>query len=129
LPLPGWPGKTDSVMNTDDPKPILLAARSAVLLIFFMPPEAINRHQRAALTALADAIQTGLGSLVRVLRVDEATHPDVVQSFAITQTPAFVLLRRGVELWRQQGLSDEATLIGLIRALLTVEPVEDQLPT
>jgi thioredoxin-like negative regulator of GroEL len=116
-------------MNADDPKPILLTARSAVLLIFFMPPAAANLTERSTLTALADAIQARLGGLVRVLRVDEATHPDVVQSFAITQTPAFVLLRRGVELWRQQGLSDEATLIGLIRGMLQTNPVKDQLPT
>jgi hypothetical protein len=42
-----------------------------------------------------------------------------MQSFAITQTPAFVLIRRGVELWRQQGLSDDVTLVALIRRLLT----------
>jgi hypothetical protein len=118
-----------SIMTTDDPKPILMTARSAVLLIFFMPSEATNRFQRAELYWLADSVQSQLGSLVRVLRIDEATHREVVQSFAITQTPAFVLLRRGVELWRQQGLSDEATLVALIRALLSVEPVEDQLPS
>lgn len=116
-------------MNPDDPHPVLLAARSVVLLIFFMPSELANRQQRAVLTALADSMQTQLGSLVRVLRIDEASHPDVVQTFAITQLPAFVLLRRGVELWRQQGLSDEATLVGLIRELLTTIPVKDQLPT
>ncbi len=116
-------------MNTDDPKPLLLTARSAVLLIFFMPPELTNRLQRANLIGLADAVQTQLGSLVRVLRIDEVTHPEVVQSFAITQTPAFVLLRRGVELWRQQGLSDETTLVGLIRELLAANPVKNQLPT
>jgi thioredoxin-like negative regulator of GroEL len=116
-------------MNPDDPKPILLTARSAVLLIFFMPSDAINRPQRVVLSALADSMQTQLGSLVRVLRIDEASHPDVVQTFAITHLPAFVLLRRGVELWRQQGLSDEATLVGLIRGLLTTIPVKDQLPT
>jgi thioredoxin-like negative regulator of GroEL len=116
-------------MNPDDPKPILLTARSAVLLIFFMPVNSINRLERAELTALADSLQRQLGSLVRVLRIDEATHPDVVQSFAITQMPAFVLLRRGVELWRQQGLSDETTLVGLIRELLTANSVKNQLPT
>jgi hypothetical protein len=106
-------------MNTDDPHPVLSTAPWAVLLVFFMPPELVNREQRAELTTLADSIQTQLGSLVRVLRVDETSHPDVMQSFAITQTPAFVLIRRGVELWRQQGLSDDVTLVALIRRLLT----------
>lgn len=49
-----------------------------------MPSEPTNPEQRAVLTALADSIQTQLGSLVRVIRIDEADHPDVVQSFAIT---------------------------------------------
>lgn len=121
-------------MNPDDPHPVLLTARSAVLLIFFMPSELVNRQQRAELTVLADSIQAQLGSLVRVLRIDEASHPDVVQTFAITQLPAFVLIRRGVELWRQQGLLDEATLVGLIRGLLmagprSADPGQNQLPT
>ena len=111
-------------MNPDDPHPILLTARSGVLLVFFMPSKPTNRAQRAILTALADAVQAQLGSLVRVLRIDEADHPDVVQTFGITQLPAFVLLRRGVELWRQQGLLDEAMLVEQIRALLTADPVK-----
>ena len=116
-------------MNPDNPHPILLTARLAVLLVFFMPSEPTNRAQRVVLAALADSIQAQLGSLVRVLQIDEADHPDVVQTFGITQLPAFVLLRRGVELWRQQGLSDEIALVGQIRALLTADPVENQPPT
>ncbi len=108
-----------NVMNSDDPRPVLLAAHLAVLLIFFIPSETTNRSERIALTALADSIQAQLGSLVRVLRIDESEHSDVVQSFAITQLPAFVLVRRGVELWRQQGSTDETSLIELIRRLLT----------
>ena len=110
-------------MNPDNSHPISLTARSAVLLVFFMSSERTNVAQRAALTTLAHSIQKQLGGLVRVQRIDEADHPDVVQSFAITQLPAFVLIRRGVELWQQQGLSDEATLVQLIRKLLTVDSV------
>lgn len=106
-------------MKPDDPYPALRSAQSAVLLIFFMPSALANRQQRALLTALADSIQTQLGGLLRILRIDEANHPDVVQSFAITQTPAFILVRRGIELWRQEGLSDEATLVKLIQDLLS----------
>ena len=116
------------LMNPDDPHPLLLTARSAVLLIFFMPSDRINRPQWMVLTALATSVQAQLGSLVRVLCINEADHPDVVQTFAITQMPAFVLLRRGVELWRQQGLTDEATLVEGIRQLLTVDSVKSQSP-
>lgn len=105
-------------MNPDDPRPVLLSDTSAVLLIFFIPSETANRPQRALLTALAESVQAQLGSLVRVLRIDEIDHADVLQTFAITQLPAFVLVRRGIELWRQQGLADETTLVALIRRLL-----------
>jgi thioredoxin-like negative regulator of GroEL len=117
-----------NVMNTDNPHSVLLSAHSAVLLIFFMPSEVTNRPERSVLTALADSVQAKLGSLVRVLRIDETDHPDVVQSFAITQLPAFVLVRKGIELWRQQGLSDETTLVEVIRGLLATYPSKDQLP-
>lgn len=106
-------------MKLEHPHPVLITAKSAVLLIFFMPSELANRQQRAFLTALADSLQEYFGKQLRVLRIDEATHPDVVQSFAITQTPAFVLVRRGIELWRQVGMSDEITLVLLIQDLLT----------
>lgn len=106
-------------MNTDDPQPIYIPARSVVLLIF-MPPVRTNQPQRATLTALAQSVQEHLGNQVRVLRIDESIHPEVVQSFGIVQTPAFVLVQQGVELWRQQGLSDEATLVRMISRLLTV---------
>ena len=107
-------------MKPGDPHPVLLSAQSAVLLIFFMPSDLTNLPKRNLLTALANSVQAQLGSLVRVLRIDETDYPDVVQSFAITQMPAFVLVRRGIELWRQQGLADETMLVELIRRLLTV---------
>ena len=106
-------------MKPDDPYPVLRSAQSAVLLIFFMPSALANHQERASLAALADSLQEQLAGLLRILRTDETNHPDVVQSFAITQTPAFVLVRRGIELWRQEGLSDEATLVELIQDLLT----------
>lgn len=116
-------------MNADGYHPVVLATRSAVLLFFSVPPDIINRPQRAVLTALAQSIQTQLGSIIRVLRIDDASHPDVVQSFAITQRPAFVLVRGGVELWRQQGLLDEVTLVELIRGALRADADKNQPPT
>lgn len=106
-------------MRPNDPQPIIIRARTAVLLIF-MPPMRTAHQQRATLIALAQSVQTQLGSQVRVLRIDEATHPEVVQSFAITHMPAFVLVRQGVEIWRQEGIPDEATLVHVASDLLAV---------
>ena len=123
-PLP----KIKLFMKPDDPHPILLSAHSAVLLIFFVPSESDHSPQQAVSSALAKSVQAQLGNLVRVLRIGEADHPDVVQSFAITQLPAFVLIRRGVELWRQQGPMEETTLVEGIRRLLPVDSVNSQPP-
>lgn len=101
-----------------DANPVLFTARSPVLLIFFMPSTVTSRPERASLLALANSLQAQLGGLVRVLRIDEDIHSDVVRSFAITKTPAFVLVRRGVELWRQEELSEAVTIIGLIKGML-----------
>lgn len=110
-------------MRPDDLQPIYIPARSVVLLIF-MPPVRTAHQQRATLTALAQSLQQYLGNQIRVLRIDEATHPEVVQSFGIVQTPAFVLVRQGVEIWRQQdGLLDGDSLVGMIRGLLAENQV------
>lgn len=108
-------------MKPDDlPNPILLTPQSAVLLIF-MPHKGADRRQQVLLTALADTLKEQFDGLLRVLRIDEATHPDVVRSFAITQTPAFVLVQKGIELWRHEGMADESTLMLPLRRLLPVK--------
>lgn len=106
------------VVKPHDSYPLLIPTYSAVLLIF-MPSERSDGPQRVALTDLADSLQANLEGLLRVLRINEATHPDVVRSFAVSQMPAFVLVRRGVELWRQVGMPDEAAVAQLIQRLLT----------
>ncbi|MVM39399.1 thioredoxin [Spirosoma sp. HMF3257] len=99
-------------MKLGDPSPILVPARSAVLLIF-MPSDQENRQQRAALLAMTDWLQKRLGDLVRIHKIDQVNYPDVVQSFDIINTPTFVLIRQGIELWRQEGMPDEAVLANL----------------
>jgi thioredoxin-like negative regulator of GroEL len=111
-------------IKPDDPQPNCSPARSVVLLLF-MPPFRTAHPQRATLTLLAQFLQQHLGSQVRVLRIDEATHPDVVQSFQITHTPTFVLVRQGVEIWRQEdGFFDKDTLVKQIRGVLAENQVE-----
>ena len=56
-----------------------------------------------------------------VLKADEATHPTVVRSFLPAQLPACVLVRQGVEFWRQLSLpADETTLQRLLEVSQTV---------
>jgi thioredoxin-like negative regulator of GroEL len=101
-------------MKLNDTPPILIPAKSAVLLVF-LPPD---RQQRAALTILINSLHGFLDGSLRILKIDETTHPEVVQSFDISRLPAFVLVRQGIELWRHEGHADEATLSAVSQRLL-----------
>ncbi|RRB07914.1 thioredoxin [Larkinella rosea] len=105
-------------MKYSDSRPHPAPIAKAVLLIF-MPPERTARSQRASVRSLANSLQQHLGNQARVLKIDEATQPDVFRSFEITQTPSFVLVRQGVELWRQVGMTDEELLTLLSKRLQT----------
>lgn len=96
--------------------PIIVPAQAAVLLLFTSPGRVVP--QRATLLAFGQRLQQRFGSQLRLLRIDEVSHPDVVHSFGITQTPTCVLVRQGVELWRQEGLPDETALATLTQQLL-----------
>ena len=101
-------------MKLDDTPPIPIPAKSAVLLIF-MPSD---RYQRTALNTLINSLHGFLDGSLRILKIEETTHPEVVQSFDISQLPAFVLVRQGIELWRHEGHADEATLSAVSQRLL-----------
>jgi hypothetical protein len=89
----------------------------AVVLLVLLPPADSAATQAFVRTAL-HTLQQQLGTAIRVLRVDEATHPDVVRSFHDRGLPAWVLMRHGVELWRQPGLPIDPDAIAMIRSKL-----------
>lgn len=88
----------------------------AVLLVLLpLAPSGLaptEAHTAAALCAL----QQRLGPSVRVLKIDAASHPAVVRSFGPPALPACVLVRQGVELWRQQGLPEATAVAALLEA-------------
>ena len=95
------------------------ATAPAVLLVLL--PTAVSgeaRQGRAATLARLSQLQRELGTAIQVLRIDEASYPAVVQSFDGRGLPAFVLTRRGVELWRQQGLPDAVGIAALLLSKL-----------
>ena len=97
--------------------PPVLPPATAVLLVL-LPPATVGEALPTAPTSTAIlALQRRLGPSIRVLKIDEASHPAVVQSFGTPALPACVLVRQGVELWRHQGLPDcEADLRHLLEA-------------
>jgi hypothetical protein len=76
-------------------------------------------HRTATNTLLKD-LQHQLGTTIRVLKVDEASHPAVVHAFNGRGVPAFVLLRGGEELWWQQGLPEGEPMAALLLSKLIV---------
>ena len=92
---------------------------ATVVLLVLLPPAASTAIQLANRAAL-HTLQQQLGGGIRVLRVDEATHPAVVRSFDGRGLPAWVLMRHGVELWRQPGMPAGASTVALILSKLAL---------
>jgi hypothetical protein len=95
-----------------------LFPQAIVLLVLL--PSAGSAAAQAVVRAALHTLQQQLGAAIQVLQVDEATHPDVVRSFKGRGLPAWVLMRHGVELWRQPGLPTGATTIALILSKLAL---------
>ena len=102
----------------------LLPAHAAVLLVLLptVGPGTTQETQpvRTATNVLLKSLQLQLGTAIRVLKVDAASHPAVVQAFDGQGVPAFVLLRDGEELFRQQGLPEGEPLVALLLSKLAV---------
>lgn len=90
---------------------LLPTSPPAAVLLVLLP-----RGAGAAAAATLAALQQQLGAAVRVLAIEEAAYPAVVRSFAPPALPACVLVRQGVELWRQPGLPTAEAVAGLLHA-------------
>ena len=88
------------------------------MLLVLLPPVGTAPQVRAATLAGLAALQRELGTAIRVLTVDEVSHPVVVRSFHATDLPCFVLVQQGVELLRQGGLPEGAALAPLLLSKL-----------
>ncbi|MDF7811571.1 thioredoxin [Hymenobacter sp. YC55] len=96
------------VIKPVDTKPV---PEAAVLLVLL---PSLARHSDVLSVAEVTQLQRRLGPAVQVIRVDEGTYPMVVRSFLPLQLPACVLLRQGVELWRQEQIASTRQLVPTI---------------
>lgn len=85
-----------------------------MLLVLLPVAGSEGQQEQTSTTTLLNYLQGRLNPVIRVLRINEASHPTVVRSFHTTQLPAFVLVRQGVELWRQQGVPDGEALVRML---------------
>ncbi|AMR25431.1 hypothetical protein A0257_22320 (plasmid) [Hymenobacter psoromatis] len=107
-------------MPIPTPLPTAALPADAAVLLVLLPPAGTAPPVRAATLAALQGLQQRLGSVIRVLSVDEASHPVVVRSFRPADLPAFVLVRRGVELWRQQGLPEGEFIVAQLLGRLAL---------
>jgi hypothetical protein len=103
----------------------LLPAHPAMLLVLLPTvgpgPQQETPLARKTTVLLLKGLQQELGTAIRVLKVDEASHPAVVHAFDWQGLPAFVLLRDGAELYRQQGLPQGALMAALLLSKLPAD--------
>ena len=88
------------------------------MLLVLLPSVGTAPQVRVVTLAALASLQRELGAAIRVLTVDEKSHPSVVHSFDATDLPCFVLMRQGVELWRQGGLPEGEGIVPLLLSLL-----------
>lgn len=108
-----WPGRLALKPSPPPTLRMLVSASShlppanAAVLLVLLPLAAGGAQQgRAGIRAMLDKLQHRLGTAIQILVVDEENDPDVVRSFRVPVLPAFLLVRQGIELWRQPGLPE-----------------------
>lgn len=104
-------------MTAAQPTSSLPGADETVLLVLLPAAAPAAQPPPPLLAGSLEQLQQQLGAAVRVLRIEEAKHPTVVRSFHAAALPACVLLRRGIELWRQPGLPSAETASVLLGKL------------
>lgn len=92
---------------------VIDSERSLAAVLLVMLPLLGPRSRHASAADLA-TLQSRLGPAVRVLQIDEASHPAILSSFAPAQLPTSVLMHHGVELWRRPGLPEAAEIAALL---------------
>lgn len=100
-------------------RPLLIPPKTAVLLVFMPRVSSLSLD----VELLLERVGTVLGDSVKITRVDESTHPEVVNSFGIRMLPSFVLIMQGNEIWRHSGTIESKELLHLL-----TEQLEKLLP-
>ena len=107
-------------MNSTLFRPLIVPAKTAVLLVFV--PNSVT--QQVVINQLLERVRAELGDRIRITRVDQTVHPEVIRSFGVHQLPSFILLKQGIEIWRHNGPMNSPELIRLLSAQLQEEANE-----
>ena len=114
-------------------RPVLVSPKAANLLIFLPRLETrlesrLETRPDTAPSGLPESVyarlQTHFGDTLRILKIDDASHPEVIASFGVSQRPTFVLVRQGAEIWRQEGLTDFDQFLRSLQDKVNTLPTE-----
>lgn len=99
-------------MNFEDLKN-LISSQKFVLVDFY----AVWCGPCKAMHSVLDAVQTQLGQMVDVVRLnsDEGENSDLVNYFRIHAVPTLILFRDGRQLWRHSGVMTEQQIVEELR--------------
>lgn len=56
------------------------------------------------LNELLSEVQVVFGNSVSILKIRQNVYPEIIESFQVGHFPTLVLVRRGIELWRGEGI-------------------------
>ncbi len=84
------------------------AESQQTVLLIFTPG---TSDGRVVVDQLLEKAQAVLNASVQVMRVSDATYPEVSRSFGFATLPAFVLVQCGLEVWRYAGPVDSSELV------------------
>lgn len=87
------------------------------ILLVFLPSAHDEPRLKTDTLVLLKHLQTHLADRIELLSIDPDAHNQVTLSFQVTQTPTLILLHRGVELWRQTGLTEQDSLSAITHLL------------
>ncbi|GAA4452139.1 hypothetical protein GCM10023189_15090 [Nibrella saemangeumensis] len=106
-------------------RPLFIPPKTAVLLVFMPRVSSLSLD----VELLLERVGAVLGDAVKITRVDESTHPEVVNSFGVRMLPSFVLIMQGNEIWRHTGSIEGSELLQLLAEQLEkLQPRLDTLP-
>jgi|GEM_PF-6349530 len=83
------------------------------------PNGRLHGTQQLAVELILERVGAVLGEALRITVIDDVTHPEIVRSFKVNELPSFILLRRGVEIWRHSGSIESQLLIQQLSDQLT----------
>jgi thioredoxin 1 len=88
----------------------LISFDKPVLIDFYADWDAVENN----VTTLRD-VAAALGDSAKVIKIDIKKNETLADALRVKGNPTFMIYKNGEMKWRQTGLQDAATLIGMVK--------------